>query len=162
MKILSKIILGLVIVLGISSCIKKDNFPNVPVITFNNLRVNDTGSAILTVNFTDGNGLVGSNATGATPNFYAVPMFDSLNKFYPFIDPLNNDKVMGDTVFEGYVIPDITPSGPNKELSGQIQIVMTSGLWYYRAGQTIEFRIWMVDQLGNHSNTIITPTVVSP
>lgn len=174
MKSFKNVILICLVALLYSSCAKKENYPDVPVISYNTFAsyyYSDPthDSAILTLNFTDGNGDIGypSGETDAIPDIYVTPLiyyYDTKN-FRPM--PIN-----GDTVPLSYTIPTITPAGNDKELSGIIEVNMGSSLYssidaVYLANESIfdtaidptrmEFRVWMFDRAGNKSNVLITP-----
>lgn len=149
-----------------SSCVKKENYPNVPVITFNSYQPFLSGltvdSAYLRVNFTDGNGNIGypSQQTGVNPDFYIVAMVY-----------VNSTKTYDSLYTFPYLVPDITPTGSDKELNGIIQINLEGAIQNnildlaseFPAGYAnfydIEFKIWMFDRAGNKSNVLITPPI---
>jgi len=119
----------------------------------------------LQVNFTDGDGDIGyqTSDVNAPVNFYVeILQQDSTGKFQPLLDPLLHDTIMGDTAFLGYHIPYITPTGNDKELSGQIQVVMSNSSWYFANNKNMEYRVWLIDRSGHISNRVTTPPIVSP
>ncbi len=157
------------------SCVKKANYPDYPVITYNNFipfcTGSNTDSAYLLVNFTDGNGAIGYSQTEASsPDFYILPeIYFYTGKFEPLINTIT-----GDTIKYSYVIPDITPSGKDKELNGIIQInlenfiqsqisVLAEDTTFAKKtnAHKLQFVVWMFDRNGNKSNVITTPTVYS-
>jgi hypothetical protein len=174
MKFLKATLIICILGLIYSSCVKKANYPDVPVITFNSFTPYYDGSgpkidsAILRVNFTDGNGDIGypSQQEGVSPDFYVVPlMFFKRTQTYGSI-PVN------DSIIEfAYNVPYITPSGSDKELNGIIQFNF-EGLFQEDINaflteippydtmidaHRLEFEIWMYDRAGNKSNVLITP-----
>jgi hypothetical protein len=152
-----------------TSCVKKANYPDVPVITYNSFTPygggSITDSALLRINFTDGNGAIGD---GQTIDLYIVPLIyiKASQTFQPiFSSP-------GDTQKFPYVIPNITPSGSDKELSGIIQInfenylqdevsILASNPAVAAVADpySLEFEVWLYDRAGNKSNVLITPNV---
>ncbi len=152
-----------------TSCVKKENYPDYPVITFNSFTPfctgNKTDSAYLRVNFTDGNGDIGYPAgeSGITPDFYIIPMVDSAGTFKPlqYTSPYTGH----DTVFTfDYQIPDITPTGSDKELNGIIQINLENAIQTISSLSIpninftyLEFQVWIYDRAGNKSNVLVTP-----
>ncbi len=168
MKKISRIGLLFIIILGISSCAKKENYPIIPAITFQSFVVNSDGSATVTLNFTDGDGDIGyqTSDNNAPPDFFLELLQDSGAGYYePVIFPSLNNPVIGDTAGLVYTIPYITPTGKDKELSGQIQVQLTGGLgtgWYLSDHKYYEYRIWITDRAGHISNRIITTPVLSP
>ncbi|MGP8214580.1 MAG: hypothetical protein ACLQQ4_03355 [Bacteroidia bacterium] len=174
MKLFSKTGFVVLLVLGFTSCMKQENYPDFPVITYKNFIINPDSTAFLQVNFTDGNGDLGNNSNGAPPDFYVEMLYDSIadniDHFKPILIPgtvPSTDSLLGDTVASTYTIPDITPTGNNKELSGEIQVQMTKGDYYFTlSGVTIpnryEYRVWLVDRAGHVSNRITTPVIITP
>jgi len=168
-----------IVILGLlyTSCVKKENYPDVPVITFNSFTFFGSGtttdSALLRVNFTDGNGAIGYPAgqEGAPNDFFVRPMlyYYSTKTFLPIIIDTSGNN---DTLTYPYAIPDITPVGSDKELNGIIQINLENaiqGISYlatdlapYANVSEYQFQVWMYDRNGNKSNILITPTQVNP
>ncbi len=154
-----------------SSCVKKENYPDYPIITFNTFTPFCSGattdSAYLRVNFTDGNGDIGYPAgeSGVTPDFYIIPMADSANGFYRIIHFPSPYTGHDTTISFEYQIPDITPSGSDKELNGIIQINLENAIQTLSSLGTIgnfnfhdlEFQVWIYDRAGNKSNVLTTP-----
>jgi hypothetical protein len=157
-----------------STCTKKENYPDYPVITYNNWEPfcsgSTTDSAYLLVNFTDGNGAIGypSEDASAPNDFYIVPLFDSAGIFKSL--SVSTQTGGDSSITFPYQIPDITPSGSDKELNGIIQINLETAIQAiiqipvdlasrgFVAG-TFRFEVWMYDRAGNKSNVLITPTV---
>lgn len=169
MKFFSKITVSLVLIVGISSCIKKETYPNTPHLTFNSLNVTTNDSLFIKVNFTDGDGDIGYSTTDFNPplNCYIQLQRDSNNIFVPLLiitssPPLN--PVIGDTLCFPYNIPNITPSGSSKALKGTIKIALAKNIWDFApiSGQQVKFIIWIIDRAGNVSNRVMTTTVVMP
>jgi hypothetical protein len=171
-------ILAFICVLGLvmASCVKKENYPDYPVITYNSCYVfcsgSTTDSALLRVNFTDGNGQIGypQQQEGVAPDFFARPMvYFYATKSYQYMTYVDTAGI-NDTVTLSYLIPYITPAGTDKELSGIIQI-NTEGLIQTDISDlytnfsavadvyNLEFQVWMYDRNGNKSNVIVTPPV---
>ena len=155
-----------VILLGLLGCVKKPSYPIVPVITFQSMVVNSNGSATLKVNFTDGDGDIGypNDETGAPPDFILeVQQQDASGNYYTITEPgIINNPGTGDTTVFQYHIPDITPDGKYKALSGQIQIALTSSNWYIADNINERLVVWITDRAGHVSNRVITPAVVTP
>jgi hypothetical protein len=161
----------IICILGLfySSCVKKANYPDVPVISYNNFFAYGSGSitdsALLLINFTDGNGNIGySQQLGAPIDLYIVPLIYvyATNTFQPIIES-------GDTALTfPYSIPNITPSGSDKELNGIIQVNFENFIQEQISSLTgfssvadihrLQFKVWMYDNAGNKSNVLITPT----
>jgi len=150
-----------------SSCMKKENYSIIPSISFKEFVVNSDGSATLQINFTDGDGDIGYQTSEKNPpiDFYIEVLSDSGNSNYvPLFVSGQTDPVMGDTLFIPYNVPYITPTGKDKELSGQIQVALAAGVgsWYLKTNSYYEYRIWLIDRANHVSNRITTPPVLSP
>ncbi len=134
MKLLYGIALFLIGSLVFSSCAKKETFSIIPAITFKSMDAATLDSAIMEVNFTDGDGDIGyqGSASDAQPDFFIQYLRDSAGVFVPMI--VYNGP--NPTTVEGtYKIPNVTPAGKDKTLTGIIRINMeqwTQGLPHCR------------------------------
>lgn len=165
MRISSKIaLLAFVTVVLFTACVKKENIPATPVLTFNSFTQYLSGnadSAVMQVNFTDGNGNIGylGNPADAQPNFFIFQLWDSSNHWVPFYGDT------GASTFS-YKIPNLTPSGSNKSLTGIIKIRMipylAPNIKSLSHGDTIKFNVWLFDRDGVKSNVLTTPTFYIP
>lgn len=162
----------IICILGLfySSCVKKANYPDVPVISYNSFTRYCSGSitdsALLRINFTDGNGDIGyAQELGAPIDLYVVPLVYvyASKTFQPIIESGS------DTLTFPYSIPDITPTGSDKELNGIIQVNFESFIQTQISNLTgfsgvadihyLQFKVWIYDRSGNKSNILITPPV---
>jgi hypothetical protein len=172
MKLFRTFLIISILALLYSSCAKEENYSDIPNITFNSFTPFCSGStndsAYLRINFTDGTGDIGYPLGDASvpPDFFIVPMYlniptgtyDTIIYQSPYT---GNDT----TLSYGYLIPDITPSGKDKELNGIIQINLENALQIISSIPPIsgknfnklEFKVWIYDRAGNKSNILITP-----
>jgi len=155
------------LVAAFSACSKKANYPIIPALTYDSFTVNNDNSATLKVNFTDGDGDIGypQGSNNVPVDFYIEIFHDSSNTIIPVQLPGNKDAVMGDTAFIPYNVPYITPTGKDKELSGQIQVQIGTGpgTWYFRPdGSYYQYKIWLIDRAGHVSKRITTPLIQCP
>ena len=162
MRFLYSITLFLIGSLVFSSCAKKETFSIIPAITFKSLTSNNLDSAIMEVNFTDGDGDIGylGNLAEAQPDFFIEYLRDSAGAFVPMLIDNGSGFV---PVMNTQKIPDVTPAGKDKSLTGTIRVNMenwTQGLPI--AGDTLEFNVWIFDRAGHKSNVITTPEVIVP
>src|SRR6185312_16592532 len=134
MKFFSTLGLALLILLGFSACQKKENYPITPNITYKDFIVFNADSAYLQVNFTDGDGDIGypANDASAPYNFWVEYMYldSATNSILPMTVTVGTQT---DTVFGKYHIPNITPTGKDKELNGEIQVQLEAAgqpAWY--------------------------------
>jgi hypothetical protein len=162
MRFLYSITAFLLCVILLSSCQKQESFSNIPAITFKSLTVKNANSAILEVNFTDGDGDIGyvGNPENAQPNFFIEYYRDSASIFVPMIFYVTAVPSIAEP---SYTIPDVTPAGKNKSLTGTIKINMenlTQGLPI--VGDTLQFNVWLFDRAGHKSNVLTTPQIIVP
>lgn len=173
-KIISFAIAAVLFCILFNSCEKNNNSSPYPVISYNNLIQYCTGSiskdsvtvvedsAVLIINFSDGNGDIGypSSDENAPFDFYIQQYY--LNRNDSIIPIITTD---GGDVILPYHIPDITPSGADKSLTGEIKILLTYPNVDYLAntknpiarGATICYKVWIYDRSGNKSNVVTTP-----
>ncbi len=152
------------LVLGFSSCLKRNDFPDEPQIEYldfvkyQNTQGKDS-IGVLKFKFTDGDGDIGLDQQDTFPpfdissqyyyNFY-VKYFEKQNgNIVEVILPLPNNSR----------IPNITPVGQNKTLEGEIEVALyinnpTSSF------DTIKFEAYIFDRALHQSNTIVTPEII--
>jgi len=171
---------GFILLLSVifSSCEKNTNTNPIPSISFKSFTAYSRDSAVLQVNFTDGDGDIGyaSQDASAPFNFY-IQYWYSTDSLAPSIAQFPADTVFRpdininvtphDTLGGQYHIPDITQPGNNKALSGIIQIALTgdpdNNGWYHTycslnpSHTYFEYKIWLFDRAGHKSNVITTP-----
>lgn len=157
-----------------ASCVKKENYPDIPAITYNSFTTycdavvpTKTDSAFLRVNFTDGNGDIGYPAgqEGVAPDFFIIPMnLNTLTGKYDTIVIPSSNTGNDTTLSFSYQIPNITPTGSDKELNGIIQINLENAISVITEVpipnhnvNSLQFKVWMFDRAGNKSNVLITP-----
>lgn len=168
------------IVLFLSDCRKiTDTYSTTPVITFNNYTVNytvdSTGNPdykiILTISFTDGDGDIGLTQSDTTGNFASdkpyyynlfVNYYEKVNgtfirmyNAYPF--PSNGT----DTIKYDGRIPNITPTGRNKAIHGDIEYTIDLGSGS-KTGNNIKFDFVLYDRALHRSNLIESPEIALP
>lgn len=178
MKPVSKIIyIILILVLSIvSSCKKKESFPDIPSIEFENivkiynpsLGLSDRG--VITISYEDGNGDIGLNPGDTFAPFnpgsryyynLIIDYFELQNgvlKKVP-ITIYNPQTQKYDTLSLSARVPVLTPSGKNKAIKGEIQ----DTIFIYNFNSefdTIKFEITLVDRSLNESNTVSTPLFI--
>ncbi|HVA97882.1 MAG TPA: hypothetical protein VNG53_03225 [Bacteroidia bacterium] len=158
-----------------SGCIKAPNYPDTPSIAFQSFTKYGTDSAAVVFTFKDGDGDIGLQSSDTTPPFN----FDSGNNIYyydcfleylyktsdgsykPFYDASAPNPLFNDTIYFTYRVPNITPAGKVKVLSGQIQ-VMLHAPYYFPGHTSIEFNIYIYDRALHKSNVITTPPIPVP
>lgn len=161
---------------GLGACKKVEKFPETPRIQYlgfekiynPGLEIYDRG--VLSFSFEDGDGDIGLN-TGDT-----LPPYDPSSEYHynliiTFFEMQNGELTevpivwfnpqteQYDTLTLSARIPDLTPSGVNKSISGEI----FDTLFIYNFSSsfdTIKFDAYIFDRALNKSNTISTPLIV--
>ncbi|NQX90845.1 MAG: hypothetical protein HRT74_01655 [Flavobacteriales bacterium] len=149
------------------SCLPDSSFPPEPKISFKSFTVSD-GDAVLSIDFTDGDGDIGLNqgdTTGIncpdTCRFY-------YNLFCEYYELQNGEWVhieldpeLGEIPFY-YRVPFATPSGQNPALDGTIDIDMPNYFLFGTGFDTARFEVQLVDRSLNESNKVVTSSFIKP
>jgi len=178
MRLSSKIQLFLLILLVAAwvSCKKVEKFPDIPRIEYQSftslynpdLEIFDRG--VLHFSFEDGDGNIGLNTYDTMPPFnpsskyhynLIITYFEMQNgelKEVPIVW-FNPQTEQYDTLTLSARIPNLTPEGINKAISGEIH----DTLFIYNFNSlydTIMFEAYIVDRALNESNKISTPLII--
>lgn len=178
MKLSSKIQLFLIIIMMAvaGSCKKVDKFPPEPRIEYMNftrvynpdLEIYDRG--VLQFSFEDGDGDIGLNSNDTFPPFNANSQY-YYNLIITYFEMQNGELVevpilwfnpqteQYDTLSLSSRIPNLTPDGVNKAISGEI----FDTLFIYNFNSqfdTIKFDAYIIDRALNESNSISTPLII--
>ena len=146
-----------------SSCMKKETYPDVPAIEFQNFTllfdyIKVARKGILTISFTDGNGDIGLRPGDTLPpyqkdsNYYYNYVIDYYEKQHgqfvkvPLLLPFSAR------------IPPLTPDYPNKAIKGII--VDTMQMNPAPVYDTIKFVFFLYDRALNKSNVDSTPPII--
>jgi hypothetical protein len=157
----SKIGLFLLSLTIFASCKPDDEYPDTPTIEFHSF-VPDGDKAVLTFNFTDGDGDIGLKESDIQPPFDTSSVYFN-NCFIVYEEKVNGQwqpglDQLGNPVEFKYRIPYVTPEGQNKALKGKIDIKIEP--FYYNPmsinSDTIRYKIKIVDRALHESNEIIT------
>lgn len=147
------------------ACQPDDEYPDTPVISFNAF-VTNGDQAVLTIDFTDGDGDMGLKETDTQPPFDTSSVYFN-NCFIAYEEKVNGQwqaglDQLGDPVVFKYRIPYVTPEGQNKALNGKIDITLEP--FYYNPmsvdSDTIRYKVKIVDRALNFSNEIVTEEFV--
>lgn len=160
-----------IVVISIYGCIKTQNVPNTPSISFKDFIKYGKDSADMIITFQDGDGDIGHLEGDTAPpfNVNGKYYYDMLmlyyykgadNKFHRFKIP-----PPGDSMLIGYHIPYVTPKGQNRYLNGEISARILAP--YYVLGEVpphtvIRFEIFIYDRALNKSNVVVTPEITVP
>lgn len=155
-----------------SSCFKPTVYPDEPSITYKDFVIKGD-SAILSIDFVDGNGDIGIDPTNLEPPFDAgsfyhynlyLEYYEKMNGAWVkgTIDPNGNNFPTGDTVNFSFRIKNLTPTGQNKTLKGVINVTLEPVFYnpISNHNDSIKFRISLYDRDLNRSNFIETPLIV--
>lgn len=158
--------LTLIILTGmmLSSCIKKEVYPDVPRISFkefakinNGLGYDDKG--ILTITFTDGDGNIGLKESDTTsPYDPSSPYY--YNFFITYFEKQMGEWIAVEIPFTNNArIPLLNDDGYSKPLKGDVSIELYINN-FSSPFDTIRFEAFIVDRDLNHSDTITTPDIL--
>jgi len=162
MKTRSKIVLicFLFALAVLGSCIKKEEFDIVPAIKWEGYSVTlDSAGVIsgvfLKISYTDGDGNIGYDTANTVPPY----KYSFFVKMYKLQNNVLQEIVFPDTTINFNArVPNLTPSGKNKNIQGEIETKINI---YYGSiihpSDTVAFDIYIQDRDLNNSNVIRTP-----
>ncbi|HIP37424.1 MAG TPA: hypothetical protein EYG85_11280 [Crocinitomix sp.] len=157
----------LFILITVSSCFKKEEYPIEPKITFDNFIIIGD-SATLSFNFTDGDGDIGlaPSDTLAPYNPNSEFYYNIYLHYYEKDDSqgwIEGTDIQGDPLIFKYRIKPIEFKGKSKGIKGVIEIDM--GTLYYNIfsnqSDTIKYSIQLIDRALNKSNLIYTNEIIN-
>jgi hypothetical protein len=154
----------------LSACKSEDfNFPNQPVLSIDKpveqIKLNGKDSILkITVHYTDGDGDLGLNTSDTLAPFnYGGKFFYNLFiKVYAVNDGIGNRipiPLSTDTVNFNDRIQNVTPSGKNKSIFGDLVITLRSIPYPGIKPDSMYYTIQLADRSLNLSNTVKTPTM---
>jgi hypothetical protein len=143
----------------LSSCLKVEKLPPEPHIDFKSFGAFANDSASLTIAFTDGDGDVGLTDADTQP-----PYDNNLFlEYYEFDNGVWNNVDLGSSPYIAYRVPDLTPTGQNQTLEGEIAIALEPFSFMHNTGaDTIKYSITLWDRALHVSNSVETGTIVVP
>jgi len=147
----------------LSSCMKKEVYPDVPVIAFQNFTsVFDTGKVAvkgyLTISFKDGNGDIGLQPE-ETQSPYDTGSIYYYNFIIDYYELIHGSFVkLQTTVPFSARIPYLTPDDPNKAIKGIIVDTLT--LNPKPVHDTIKLKFFIYDRALHKSNVDSTPPII--
>jgi hypothetical protein len=147
----------------LSSCMKKEVYPDIPEIAFQGFTTQfDTGlyakRGFLTISFKDGNGDIGLRPNQTEPPFDTGSIY-YYNYIIDYYEKQNGTfvKVELDPSFNAR-IPYLTPDDPNKAIKGIIVDTLT--LNPMPLFDTVKFKFYIYDRALNKSNVDSTPPII--
>ncbi|MBI3134533.1 MAG: hypothetical protein HYZ14_07620 [Bacteroidetes bacterium] len=159
------IFLPALLLLLLSSCFKKEQYPIEPVISDAQF-VNMTDSAVVTFSFTDGDGDIGLNDAEMDPPF------DSSSYYYYnlYLDYYEKDDangwqqgldLAGDPISFKYRIERIEVKGKQRGMKGTIDVALSDFQNPFSTqSDTIKFSIKLIDRALHESNVIETGEII--
>jgi hypothetical protein len=169
------LLLAILFGIGVSGCIKEKTLSPIPAIVFQSwdwVKLDTTAS--VTISFTDGDGDVGGgtvNDSTAPYNVQSPPYYDFIMVYY-YQDPADKkfkryySPQAKDSLSDAEHIMNLTPSGPDKSLTGQINFSISgpfgppsisgSGKPMY---PIFRYDVFIYDRAGHKSNVVSTPVL---
>jgi len=154
------------ILLLLFSCkIDAPMFPNEPIVKLEKVeqyqRNGKDSSVVITLSYSDGDGDIGLNPSDTFPpfNFGSPYFYNLIVKVYevesgmqlPIIIPLTTD-----TIFFNDRITNLTPTGKNKSITGNISINLNAIPYPGILPDTMIYKIKIIDRKLNVSNEVET------
>lgn len=155
------IYISVILILLLSGCLKRESLPDIPNLVSHRFEI-APDSAVLYLDFTDGNGDFGLEE-GDTSGVFSecLRKYNLYAEYYEMqdgewtlieIDPCDGGPTDNDNPFY-YRIPWAKPTGQNQTQEGEIKIAMND--WFLASDyDTIKFTVKIVDRSMNESNTI--------
>jgi len=149
----------------LSSCFKAQNYPIEPVISEPSFLIMGD-SAVLSFNFTDGDGDIGLEDNEKSPPY------DSSSYYYYnlYLDYYEKDDVngwqrgidlAGDSISFSYRLEPIIVSGKSRGIKGSMDVTInTFQNPFSSQSDTIKFKIKLIDRALNESNVIETLEII--
>ncbi len=147
----------------LSGCLKTEEFPVEPAITYKEFK-QFGDSASIVVKFTDGDGDIGLGQGDTTGSF--APGQTYYHNFFVEYSKRENGVWSAPFVFAlplYYRVPVVTPTGQNKALEGEIAVALKPyPTLPGTSGDTIRYSVKLVDRALHESNLVYTDAVVVP
>lgn len=163
-RVLNLLLIPGLMVLILSACQKKEDYPDTPQIEFLDFTKIQNGSSIdnkgiLSLYFTDGDGNIGlSEGDTNAPFNVGSPYY--YNFYINYYEKQKGNLVLVDLPSPQHArIPPITGTGDNKPTKGTLDIELFINN-YSSPYDTILFEAWIYDRNLNQSNIIRTPEII--
>ena len=172
---LKKCLIIVSVSLVLLACLKRDEYSNIPVIKYKSMWKSGN-SLVIQFSFTDGNGDIGLKDDetyfpfGPCDKFYKNLIIDPYRmKNGEFIlarkivpsDCSPDTSILWDTVGYDQRIKYLVPETKDKTLQGEIEVTLNEVLDEFQ-GDTIKFRLILIDRELNKSKPIETDVIIVP
>lgn len=163
-KLIIYLFLVIITVLAMNSCIEREEFPDIPRISFKEFTKIDNGMSyddqgILTISFTDGDGNIGLADGDTFPPYNPASMY-YYNFFITYYEKQNGEYIAVEIPFQNNArVPLMNEDGSDKPLQGDISIELYINNFSSQF-DTIRFTAFIADRALNHSDTITTPDII--
>lgn len=159
-------LLFVLVVVALSSCLKRVDYPNRPYIEYlgfyPNPAATNAGDSLGAVkfSFTDGDGDLGLNQ-GDTLGVFGPGQPYFYNLFVNYFEKQNGEYVNVVPAIPFHVrFKRLSSDGGNGELAGEMEVGITARP--STPYDTIRYEIYIVDRSLQHSDTIVTPDIILP
>lgn len=146
-----KILLVIGSAIGFYSCVKNDNFEDIPVLNFEEYVVfknnqNTVDSASFKFSFKDGDGDLGSLDS------------DDFNCFLIYEEKYGDSSVnFSDIANREYRLPKLTPNSRDKNIEGSVILILKPApIFNVFSDSAYRYTCYLIDRAGNPSNNIST------
>jgi hypothetical protein len=153
----------------LSSCMKKEVYPDIPVIAFQDFTLMYGSriypdSGLLTISFKDGDGDIGLRTDQKAPPFDTGSIY-YYNYIIDYYEKQNGTfvKRIFDTASNSAFnsrIPYLTPNDPNKAIKGIIENTLDFHLMPAPVYDTIKLKFYIYDRALHKSNVDSTPPII--
>lgn len=158
--------IAIILTVGLYSCLEDAQYPDEPAICFLSLETaGQTGT--MTIGFTDGDGNIGLAQSDTLAPFCPDTCTFYYNLFLEYSEFQNGEWVyiplepeLGQIPFY-YRVAEVTPTGQNKSLNGEIEIDMPV-YFLFSDFDTCRFEIQLFDRAFNGSNVVRSNVFVKP
>ena len=145
-----------------SGCLKTKSLSPIPEISYNSFVKGKGDTAILSINFKDGDGDIGVNQDDTTNNLFLIYYYKGLDgNFHRDLNVL----IMPDSIMYIFLVPNVTPKGQNKVLEGEIKVKVDPPYHDFLATPKhtlVKYKIYLLDRAGNKSNVIESEEIPIP
>jgi hypothetical protein len=144
-----------------TGCLKTEEFPSEPVIEFKSFHASNDSASVV-ISFTDGDGDIGlDQGDTLTPFNPGSTWF--YNFFIDYYTLENGVWVAPDPPLAlplYYRVPNITPTGQNKALEGDIAVALRNPILPGTVGDTIRLEVRLADRAQHMSNRVSSEPIV--